>query len=417
MLLRSGGACSVLRSLCHSTAEVERGCLAALPAVLDDVLAQYERVPVARQWYAQVLAHHLPFQTLSMGFTTVDCYQQLVPGAPNLPLARTLAWCVELLGAFLAVVDDMYDGAEQRHGRPCWYRVQGPAALNDALFLHGAVFSLLRRNAARRSYYPALLHLFHQVGHVTHLGQVLDLRSTGVDGRPRWELFTDRYQRDVCRYKAERYITHLPISIALHMAGLDELLEDARGTLDLLGRLFQDDFLDAFGDPLETGKAGNDIREGRCSWVVVAALQVASPAQRARLMCCHLSLSTGEKRLHAAQFFLSVYLHEKVRPLSAVLSRSTRCRRTTGARTRPAWRPCSGCTVSCSCRASSRPTRTGSGAPSWRGRAPVRARSGVCSDACWPRCTGATSRPVRPLSCYSQCAGQRWRTHSALCKT
>ncbi|XP_063231910.1 mucin-5AC-like isoform X6 [Bacillus rossius redtenbacheri] len=91
--------------------------------------------------------------------------------------------------------------------------------------------------------------------------------------------------------------------------------------------------------------------------------------------------------------------------------------RTTGARTRPAWRPCSGCTVSCSCRASSRPTRTGSGAPSWRGRAPVRARSGVCSDACWPRCTGATSRPVRPLSCYSQCAGQRWRTHSALCKT
>lgn len=44
--------------------------------------------------------------------------------------------------------------------------------------------------------------------------------------------------------------------------------------------MFQDDFLDCFGDPAITGKNGTDIQEGKCTWLAVVALQRASPSQR-----------------------------------------------------------------------------------------------------------------------------------------
>lgn len=38
--------------------------------------------------------------------------------------------------------------------------------------------------------------------------------------------------------------------------------------------------MDCFGDPAITGKKGTDIREGKCTWLAVVALQRATPSQR-----------------------------------------------------------------------------------------------------------------------------------------
>jgi geranylgeranyl diphosphate synthase type I len=91
----------------------------------------------------------------------------------------------------------------------------------------------------------------------------------------------------VARYKSAKYTVERPLLIGAALADAPAELIGAYERFGLpLGEAFQlrDDILGVFGDPAQTGKpAGDDLREGKRTYLVAAAFAGAGPAERAAL--------------------------------------------------------------------------------------------------------------------------------------
>ncbi|KAI5709068.1 hypothetical protein M8J76_009531 [Diaphorina citri] len=267
-----------------------RDFMAIFPDLVRDLTdaGRHSDIPDVTKWYAKVLQYNVPSGKKNRGLALVVAYKMLAQPSEltpeNLHLAQILGWCVEILQAFLLVMDDVMDNATTRRGRPCWYRKDhiGLSAINDGILLEQGIYQLLRRYFSSLPCYVNLIHLFHD----TSMGQSLDL-STAND----LSKFTmDRYEA-IVKYKTAFYSFQLPVALAMHMAGMQdvEVHRQARTLLLEMGHFFQvqDDYLDCFGTPDVTGKIGTDIEDGKCSWLAVVALQRATPAQRKLMEECY----------------------------------------------------------------------------------------------------------------------------------
>ena len=201
-----------------------------------------------------------------------------------------LGWAIEWLQAFFLIADDIMDASPTRRGAPCWYKLPSVAmiAINDAFLLQSQMFRMIKRAfGGDAALYAHLLELFIDTTWRTELGQGLDLTSAPLGGAVDLTRFTLARYRQIVLHKTAYYSFHLPVCCGLALAGLTAEAAAPRvaAILLLMGEYFQvqDDFLDAFADAAVLGKVGTDIQDNKCSWLVVTALSVATPAQRARL--------------------------------------------------------------------------------------------------------------------------------------
>ncbi|GBM88044.1 Farnesyl pyrophosphate synthase [Araneus ventricosus] len=125
-----------------------------------------------------------------------------------------------------------------------------------------------------------LLHQFFQVDHISIHGQCLDMMFNPKNQKPRFDMFTFEKYQALTEYKTAHYSFCLPVHLAMHLAGEYSAIEfDFTRELCLkLGLYYgiQNDYLDCFGKPEVTGKIGNDIAEGKCTWCSVKFLEAAS---------------------------------------------------------------------------------------------------------------------------------------------
>lgn len=182
------------------------------------------------------------------------------------------------------------DGSETRRGHKCWYKLNdvGLGAINDAMMIESCIFYLLRKYFGDKEYYNNLIDLFHDVTFITTLGQFQDIKtSTSLD----LNLFTMERYKSIVANKTSYYSFYLPVASAMFMSGYKdpEVFRQAKTILLEIGKFFQvqDDFIDCFGDPSITGKIGTDIKDGKCSWLAVVALQRCNPEQKEIMRECY----------------------------------------------------------------------------------------------------------------------------------
>ncbi|KAL0574889.1 Farnesyl pyrophosphate synthetase [Marasmius crinis-equi] len=268
----------------------------------------------AVDWYSRNLDYNVPGGKHVRGMSVVDSVEILKGRAltdEEYFKAAVLGWCVEIdmllnkpirqLQAFFLVYDDVMDSGVTRRGQPCWYRVDKPAkvgtiAVNDSFLLESATYFLLKKHFKKEAYYVELFELFQETGHLTKIGQLIDVITAPEDQVDLNKFSLKKYSL-LAIYKTAFYTFYLPVALALRMCGVpDSYIDPSTGatiepykiskTIFIpLGEYFtiQDDFLDFSATPVQFGKVGTDIVDNKCSWVINTALAIATPEQRSIL--------------------------------------------------------------------------------------------------------------------------------------
>ncbi|MFI6065461.1 polyprenyl synthetase family protein [Micromonospora sp. NPDC051227] len=224
-----------------------------------------------------------------------------VGGTAALPPVLPALAALELLHTFALVHDDVMDASTTRRGRPtahvalaeqhvaAGYRGD-PGRFGEAVaVLIGDLCMVWADQLLAHASVPStrlfeVRRCYDQMRVETVAGQYLDV--LGENDPASWSV--DRALR-VARYKTASYTVQRPLLFGACLAGVpaDDPLVSAYTRYGLaVGEAFQlrDDLLGVYGDPAATGKpAGDDLRTGKPTTLLMLARELATPAQLAAL--------------------------------------------------------------------------------------------------------------------------------------
>ncbi|WP_346537286.1 polyprenyl synthetase family protein [Micromonospora sp. DPT] len=228
-------------------------------------------------------------------------WRGVVGSAEPLPTVLPAFAALELLHTFALVHDDVMDASDTRRGRPTVHRAAAarhvaagytgdPARFGEAVAVLVGDLCLVwaDRLLSHATLPPARLfevrRCYDQMRIETIAGQYLDV--LGEHDPANWSV--DRALR-VARYKTASYTVQRPLLFGACLAGVaaDAPMIAAYTRYGLaVGEAFQlcDDLLGVYGDPAATGKpAGDDLRTGKPTALLMLARQLATPGQRRAL--------------------------------------------------------------------------------------------------------------------------------------
>ena len=193
--------------------------------------------------------------------------------------AWSLATAIELFHNFTLIHDDMMDAAALRRGMQTVHTKYGDntALLTGDVMLIRAYEKLQNINPA---HLPKILSLFNKTAREVCEGQQLDM-----DFEKMPSVTLDAYIHMITLKTSVLLAASLEMGAILGGAtpgNCKHVYEFGKN----LGIAFQiqDDYLDAFGDPEKFGKeVGGDIRQNKKTFLLLHALEVATPDQRAKL--------------------------------------------------------------------------------------------------------------------------------------
>lgn len=225
-----------------------------------------------------------------------------VAGAAASPAAAVPAFAaLELLHTFALVQDDVMDASDTRRGRPAAHRIlatqharagrtgdpgrfgRAAAILLSDLCLVWAD-RLLATSTVPSSALLTARRCYDTMRVETIAGQYLDVLSEGDAGG-----WSKRRAQWVARHKTGSYTVWRPLCFGAALTGrrVPARVTAAYTTYGgAVGEAFQyrDDLLSVYGDPAVTGKpAGEDLRSGKPTMLLLTARRLATPAQRMEL--------------------------------------------------------------------------------------------------------------------------------------
>ena len=208
---------------------------------------------------------------------------------------------LELMHTFALVHDDVMDGSATRRGAPTAHRIfaaehTGAGRMGDAdhfgsssAILVGDLCliwadQLLARTPVSTATMFAVRACYDRMRIEAVAGQYLD-----VLGEAQPDAWSVERALLVARHKTASYTVQRPLQFGMTLARPDDHadVDEAYSRYGAaVGEAFQlrDDLLGVYGDPAVTGKpAGDDLRTGKPTTLLMLAHRMATPAQRAAL--------------------------------------------------------------------------------------------------------------------------------------